>query len=41
MAQINIFTDNIYENWKVDEKDIIDKTRTMLEFYISDIGKNS
>ena len=41
MAEINIFTENIFENWAVNEKDIIEKTRKMLEFYISDIGKKS
>ena len=41
MSQINIFTENIYDSWKVDEKDVIDKTRRMLEFYISDIGHTS
>ncbi len=41
MTQINIFTDNIYESWQVNEKDVIDKTRNLLEFYISDIGEKS
>lgn len=41
MTQINIFTENIYEAWKVDEKDIIEKTKRLLEYYISDIGENS
>lgn len=41
MSQINIFTDNIYEGWAVDEKDVIEKTRSMLKFYISDIGEKS
>ena len=41
MAEINIFTENIFEGWQVDEKDIIEKTRRMLEFYISDVGQNS
>ena len=37
MAEINIFTENIYNNLDIDEKDIIKKTRKMLEFYISDM----
>lgn len=41
MTTINIFTENIFEDWKVDEKDVIDKTRRMLEFYIETIGQNS
>ena len=35
MTIINIFTENIFESWKPDEKEIIDKTKKMLEFYIS------
>lgn len=41
MTKINIFTDNIYDSWKVNEKDIIERTRRMLEFYISSIGSSS
>ena len=41
MTEFNIFTDNLYSDWKVNERDIIDKTRSLLEFYISDIGSNS
>ena len=41
MTTINIFTENIFENWKVDEKDVIDKTRKMLEFYIKELGEKS
>ncbi len=39
--EINIFTENVFESWKVDEKDVIEKTRSMLEFYIKDIGEKS
>ena len=35
MTTINIFTENIFDNWKVDEKDVIQKTKKMLEHYIS------
>ena len=41
MVQINIFTENIYEAWKVDEKDVIEKTQRLLEYFISDIGEKS
>ena len=41
MTTINIFTENIFADWKVDEKDVIDKTRRMLKFYISEYGKRS
>ena len=41
MAEINIFTENIFEGWQVDEKDIIEKTRRILEFYISNKKKKS
>ena len=41
MTEINIFTENIFDDWKVNEKDIIEKTRKLLEFYISDIGNKS
>lgn len=38
---INIFTDNLYKDWSVDEKDVIEKTRAMLEFYILNLGSQS
>lgn len=41
MTTINIFTENIFDNWKVDEKDIITKTRLMLEHYIRSLGSKS
>ena len=41
MTEINIFTENIYQDWDVDEKDIIDKTRRMLEFYLQKLKKRS
>lgn len=41
MTTINIFTENIFENWQVDEKDVIDKTRRMLEHYIKFLGNQS
>lgn len=41
MTTINIFTENIFDNWKVDEKDIITKTRLMLEHYIRTLEAKS
>ena len=41
MTVINIFTENVFDNWQVNEKDIIEKTRKMLNFYISKIGNES
>ena len=41
MTTINIFTDNLFDEWKVDEKDVIKKTRKMLNFYINHLGRNS
>ena len=41
MTTINIFTENIFSDWKLDEKDVIEKTRIMLEFYISKLKKDS
>lgn len=41
MTIINIFTENIFTDWKLDEKDVIEKTRRMLEFYISNLKERS
>ena len=41
MTIINIFTENIFPDWKLNEKDVIDKTRNMLEFFIKTLGKQS
>ena len=41
MTIINIFTENIFPDWKLDEKDVIDKTRKLLEYYISTLKKDS
>jgi len=41
MTLYNIFTENIYKNWKVDEKEIIKKTKLMLEHYIKVLGEKS
>lgn len=41
MITINVFTENIFPNWKVNEKDIIEKTKIMLRHYISALGTES
>lgn len=41
MTTINIFTENIYPDWKLNEKDVIEKTRKMLRHYISKLGRKS
>lgn len=43
MAEINIFTEGVNEEIIADTdlKDVTEKTRKLLEFYIADIGKNS
>ncbi len=41
MTAYNIFTENIFPDWNVDEKDVIDKTRRMLEYYIANLGEQS
>ena len=41
MTIINIFTENIYPDWKLDEKDVIEKTRMMLVHYIKKLGAKS
>ena len=38
---LNIFTENIFEEWQVNEKDVIEKTKKMLCHYISTLGKQS
>lgn len=41
MTAYNIFTENIFPDWNVDEKDVIEKTRRMLEYYIANLGEQS
>lgn len=41
MTIINIFTENIFSGWELNEKDVIEKTCRMLEHYISTLGKDS
>lgn len=41
MTTINVFTENIFEGWKLDEKEVIGKTKNMLEFYIAKLKDKS
>ena len=41
MTTINIFTENVFEGWQPDEKDVIEKTKRLLEFYISELEEKS
>ena len=34
MTTINIYTENIFKGWDVNEKDVIHKTKKLLEYYI-------
>ena len=41
MAQINIFTEDLYKKAELNQKDVIEKSRKLLEYYISDVGSES
>ena len=41
MTVINVFTENIYPDWTVNETEIIDRTKIMLEHYIKTLGEKS
>ena len=41
MTIINVFTENIYPDWKIDEKAVIEKTSVMLRHYIKKLGTES
>lgn len=41
MTAINVFTENIYPDWEVNEKEIIDRTKIMLKHYIKALGERS
>lgn len=41
MKQINIFTENIFDDWNVDEKEVIDNTKKLLEFYLNELENRS
>ena len=37
----NIFSENIYEGWEVDEKKFIDIAKKILDFYLSEVLEQS
>lgn len=41
MTTINVFTENIYPDWKVDEKNIIKNTKLMLKHYLKTLADKS
>lgn len=41
MTVINIFTENIFPNWNLDEKDVIEKTRILLMHFVTKLGSES
>lgn len=41
MTVINIFTENIFPSWELDEKDVIEKTHRMLKHFIDKLGPES
>lgn len=41
MKNLNIFTENIYQDWEIDEKFFIEKAKSFLKFYISKIEGKS
>lgn len=41
MKTINIFTENLFEDWEINEKDVIENTKKMLEFYILNLELES
>lgn len=41
MPEINIFTENIFDNWLIDEKKYIEKAREVFRYYLSKIENKS
>lgn len=41
MTRLNIFSENIYESWEVDEKRFIDIAKKILKFYLSEVQEQS
>lgn len=41
MTTINVFTENIYPDWNVNEKDIAEKTKILLKHFINELGEAS
>ncbi len=41
MTNLNIFSENIYEGWEVDEKKFVDIAKKILKFYLSEVLEQS
>lgn len=41
LKTINIFTENLYQNWKVNEQDIIQKTKQLINYYLENLEEKS
>ena len=41
MKTINVFTENIFPSWNLNEKDVIEKTEKMLKFFVKELGNKS
>lgn len=41
MTRLNIFSENIYEHWEIDEKMFIDIAKKILKFYFSEVLEQS
>lgn len=41
LKTINIFTENLYQNWKVNEQDIIQKTKQLINYYLESLEEQS
>lgn len=41
LKTINIFTENLYQNWKVNEQDIIQKTKQLINYYLENLEEQS
>ena len=41
MITINVFTENLFSGWKLNEKEVIENTKIMLRHYVSALGDES
>lgn len=41
MINLNLFSENIYEGWEVDEKQFIDVAKKILNFYLTEVFEKS
>ena len=41
MKIINVFTENIYDSWKINEKEVIDNTKKLLSCYLENLINSS